>query len=263
MVLCVTGIYIWNLGSELMSEGMLLWGSAAVMLDVCLLWCLCVAGLVVKDSWSELAKRQRRTVTVAVAGLSVAAILSQAIPVLPQDRFMEVLPKEILDIAQSFVRVNNAGVVLAIIALVAAVCLITAEPAEDDPSKLARRIRSFRLTFYSAGTLLGLGVYAVFRLFQWGTELDKTLAPLASSLPMAAGFVFSTLLAVVFLPSALLLAKQRTALMTIAAEQQANFNEKDWSTRHALGSSPLVTLGSYVAVLSPAVTGLLTKMLNV
>ena len=269
LVFAIVGTYVAVLWRHPVSpglnieDGVLLWSSASIGLDISIVWCLCIAFLVIRDLWAGLTREQRLALLAANGSVAGAAVLSQMIAVLPEARFVETLPRSIRGITQPFVRINNAGVVLAVVMLVTAACLLSVEPSEDHHhARLADRMRWFRVTFYSAATLLGLGVYAVFRLFQWGDRFAEHTEAQPSSLATASGMVFTMLLAVVFLPPALLLNQRVRSLMKVAAAQEEEFQKDVWVARHDLGEQPLQTLGNYVALLAPAATGLLTQMLD-
>jgi hypothetical protein len=51
-------------------------------------------------------------------------------------------------------------------------------------------------------------------------------------------------------------------LVSEAAKADPKFDRENWAMAHQIEASPLTALGSYVAVLLPMITGVLTKVLE-
>jgi hypothetical protein len=255
---------------------LVLWGSSSLVLSLVMLWCMGVSITVVLRYHGQLSRREWWGVlaigcAVIVGMLLLLKFAPGFVGSKASDAILGPLFEHNENVGVVVTVANACGIPLSIAVLLGSV-LVSRRVSECSATDLGERIRAFRILLYSAGAFLAALIYEVFRLYQWGAsigpggeilELAGERAGLASSLTLASGLIFSGFMALVFLPTAIQLDhREATLVSAAAAEAEEKFDRGKWGVIHRIQESPLTALGSYVAVLLPLITGVLTKVLE-
>jgi hypothetical protein len=254
---------------------LVLWGSSSLVLSLVMLWCMGVSIMVVLQYRRLLSGVEWRRL-LAIAGAVVVGMLLLLkfnpgwVTSAAGDAILGPLFTHTPEVNTVVTAANACGVPLSLAVLVG--CLLVSRGVSScTATDLGERIRAFRTLLYSAGAFLAALIYEVFRLYQWGASLGpggEFLEPggeregLASSLTLASGLIFSGFMALMFLPTAIQLDHREDVLVSLEAKDQQEFDRAKWAIIHRIEESPLTALGSYVAVLLPLITGVLTKVLE-
>lgn len=254
---------------------LVLWGSSSLVLSLVMLWSLGISLLVMRRYRGLLGRREWGAVLtiggIVIVGMVLLLIFNPGfVGSKASDAILGPLFNAKPRVQLVVNTANGVGIPLSLFLLVACV-LVSRRVSSCSATELGERIRWFRTLLYSAGAFLAALIYQVFRLYQWGASLSpsgESLEPggeragLASSLTLASGLIFSGFMALVFLPTAIQLDHREDALVSAAASAEAKFDRATWAMVHRIEESPLTALGSYVAVLLPMLTGVLTKVLE-
>jgi len=253
-----------------LEQGTVLWGSTSLVLDLSMLWSIIIGSWIIAGRLRRLRTRRRRWLAFM---LSTDVLLCVALSVWRVGGSgsgvrLHKVPEKI-PLVDLILRITNVTAASAIVALLFATYFISQGASRCSPAELSRRLRLFRHVLYSAAVLLGVGVYQIFRLYQWGAllhglEAEKAwLLEFAYSIAMGGGIAFSWLLVLMFLPSALLLSDALESVASDAARRtDGSLDREKWLIQHRLETAPLRAVGSYVAVLLPALTGFVTNLAN-
>lgn len=254
---------------------LVLWGSSSLVLSIVMLWCLGISLLLIRRYRGLL----RRTEWRALGAIGGIVITAMGVVLLfnpgfvtgeASDAILRPLFKAKREVGWVVTAANAVGIPLSLLLLLASV-LVSRDVSSCRADQLGERIRWYRTLLYSAGAFLAALIYEVFRLYQWGASLGAggdslenaaERVGLASSLTLAHGLIFSGFMALVFLPTAIQLDHREDALVSAAANAEPTFDRTKWAMVHRIEGSPLTALGSYVAVLLPMLTGILTKVLE-
>jgi hypothetical protein len=254
---------------------LVLWGSSSLVLSVVMLWCFGISVLVLRRHGRLFDRRDRRVwvfMGLVVTAVMLWMLLSVAgfVAGTPSDAILRPFFERRPDVYKVVTGANLVGIPLSLLLLMSCVA-ISRGVSSSGATELGERIRWFRMLLYSAGAFLAALIYEVFRLYQWAASLgadggspkpDDDHTGLASSLTLAHGLIFSGFMALVFLPTAIQLDRREDHLVSEAASADPKFDRARWALLHRIEESPLTALGSYVAVLLPLITGLLTKVLE-
>jgi hypothetical protein len=253
---------------------LVLWGSASLVLSVVILWCMGISAIVIRRYHRQLDRREWRivllvalavtTVMLLILWYSAGFVVSEASDVLLKPLFKAKHPVKLVVTSS-----NGLGIPM-VIGLLLATVLVSRRVGSSTAAELGERIRWFRTLLYSAGAFLATLIYEVFRLYQWGADLaacgqamvGAELTGLGSSLTLAHGLIFSSFMALIFLPTAIQLDHREDTLVSSAAAADAKFDREHWAMVNRIEGSPLTALGSYVAVLLPTLTAVFTKALE-
>lgn len=273
------GVYYWLLAApepightmqEVVHEQhKVLWGSSSLVLNLAMLWCLGVC-VFASDRYADVLPPAawRMVWGLVVAAVVIAAGLATRAGFVGGNASGAILG-DLFEAASGvgwIVGANNVVGTPIVLLMILASVILSRHVRSCTPSQLGERVRWFRALLYSAGALLATAIYQFFRLYDWGATVqapDGTHAGLASSLALASGILLSCFLAVVFLPSAILLHHRMDDLVGEAAQGVAEFDRGQWTAEHRVGGSPLTAMGSYVALILPMLSGFLTRVLEV
>lgn len=254
---------------------LVLWGSSSLVLSIVMLWCLGISFLLIRRYRGLLGRTEWRAMAtiggIVIIGMGVVLLSTTGfVASEASDAILRPLFKTKRAVGWVVKAANAAGIPLSLLLLLASV-LVSRDVSSCCADQLGDRIRWYRTLLYSAGAFLAALIYEVFRLYQWGASLAPAgesletaaeRAGLASSLTLAHGLIFSGFMALVFLPTAIQLDHREDALVSTAANAEPTFDRTKWAMAHRIEGSPLTALGSYVAVLLPMLTGILTKVLE-
>lgn len=282
-------------------RGMVLWGGTAIALTCALLWNIYLAAWetighrLIREEWRQRAGWGLLLAFFAFAGYVMFADAASFYDV--GGRASNVLLAEI-DSARSgskppsmAIAVNNCLAVLAIISIVGALAVLARASSLETLQSVADAIRRYEWLLYSASMLLVIGLCEIYALYVWGGGIASVTpvpagndavamltrlatekkAPgsamaLANNAAIGAGFIFSTLLALLFVPVA---AAHSDALREKFNEEEnapgaASF---DYTARiRQLGLGSANTFGSLAhvtAIFAPLAVGLATKLLEI
>lgn len=169
------------------------------------------------------------------------------------------------------VTVVDAATAVAILLILLSLGYLIEDVEADDIGRLSRRIYLFKLSIYSAGISLGAGVFELYALYSWAATytphaLQGASIAFSTSMTTATGLLFTALMIIMYLPvayslnRALVIRYQAKLNRTRVQSGQGMVN---WAKDQGVSSIPLSVFGSYVAILVPFVTGILTKALQI
>lgn len=162
---------------------------------------------------------------------------------------------------------NNTTTAVAIVGILFSLCTLAANYNMRDAIRGADSVQLFNLSLYSAAAFLAAGIFEIFSIFSWGWNAQNcTRAPVCDLNPgdvaTCAGILFSTLLVIMYLPTAIVMDWRMKTLYRAAPNDQKEKGFSDWATSAGLPTSPIKAVSSYGAVLLPFTTGLLAKILQ-
>lgn len=121
----------------------------------------------------------------------------------------------------------------------------------DTTSDLARTIRLWTLSLYSASLLLAVGLIEIWALFRLGASVSiedsiKPFTAVADGFALAAGLVFSLFLAAMYMPVAVLHLHWLGRHIAVARQDDPKIKIDEWLAQHGLKASP-VSVGTALA----------------
>jgi hypothetical protein len=275
-------------GTKLVAK--LLWGASGLALVNVLVWSLGLTWRILREyvpSWPITA---RRVLRYSLVGVLTTAALSAWVLDFGGNAGVSVITRIESDTGLKITRLlwmTNFLLFLTVALTTATCCALCAPWGVSSARDIAGRIRAFRLSQYLSATLLVVGLIEVAMLYNWGAVCADAAAnsskagwlenigtalgwkqpaspeaTLARSIPLVAGIVFSTLLAVLYLPVAVVLQRRLHDFMRFEEEQVRAFKASEWLDRLGLDGQPMSVLGGFFALLTPALTGLLTHFLK-
>jgi hypothetical protein len=227
-------------------QGKILWGSASLLLNLSMLWSIIIGVEIVVLGMKRIRRKRGRWIALI---LGAGVLLGLAVTVWEvSGSGGKVLLEQVtvrVPAVHHILRINNVAAAVAIVTLLFAAYFIGHRAQACTANELSSRLRSFRLTLYSAAVLLGAGVYQIFRLYQWGAlmhDLETKRAWIldyAHGLAIGGGIAFSSLLILIFLPPAILLNHSLDKLTSAAAQKRREFDREKWLIQQGLEVSPL------------------------
>jgi hypothetical protein len=261
---------IGSLAAMAREQGKVLWGSSSLVLNLAMMWCAIVSSVAIRQFSGSFRRRERFVIFFSFGLLFtfLAYLIFRRGEYAGRaaNALLEKITASGLRNVFFIVSFNNAAGILVAILLVLALVFVARGVEESSARSLAGRVQWFNLLLYSGGAVLAAAVYATYWLFQWAASLEET--PLlrksqevfASSVAVGGGLLFSSLLMLIVMPAAIRLNRQLQVLMSKSAETTTDFDPKKWLLKEGIESTPLRSIASYVAIVLPAATGLLTKL---
>jgi len=256
----LVGMRTGSLAEVAQERGKFLWGSSSFILNLAMMWCTAISAMAIGQLSDSFKRRQRLWIfsTFGLVSIALASLATRG--GLAGNAGQELLAKIANRGVTIFVDLNNVVAPFVVVLLVLAIVFVTRGTGEASVRSLSGRIYWFNLLLYSGGAVLAAAVYEVYWLFQWGASLtgDESLQAFASSVAVGGGIVFSSLLLLIVGPPAILLTRRLEIIISESAEDISD--PQKWLLKQGIGSTPLRSLGAYIAVLLPAATGLSTKL---
>jgi hypothetical protein len=161
---------------------------------------------------------------------------------------------------------NGFGI-FTIFALTVALYYLTEKSREDVTEEIVARVRYFTILVYSGGALLGLGVFEVYALYDWAAvsvaDIYQAKArDYAVTTTLDFGFLYSSLMVIVYLPVAQVQESRLKKKFVAAAAGDKTLTMKTWLSAQGLSFAPFSFGGSFAAIAVPVLTGVLTKFLQ-
>lgn len=159
---------------------------------------------------------------------------------------------------------------VAILLILGMLGYLVADRSPDDMANLASRINTYKISIYSAGLSLGAGVFEIYALYSWSAmyagdgEISSALV-FSSTMTVATGLLFTTLMIVMYLPVAFTLNRQLWTYYRSKGGTQKGKTKamQEWAATYGVSTTPLSVFGSYVAILVPFATGILARILQI
>ncbi len=248
-------------------QGKILWGSSALALDLAMFWCIAISAAAIYQHSSSFKRGHNRVILLSGGFLFILLTpFVNDISGRAGNTLLINIKKSGVLYVDRIINFNNVVAALVVILFVVAVVFVTRGVEESRTELLSERIRWFNLLLYSGGVILAVTVYEVYSLFNWAASLElselrrEELHSFASSMAIGGGIVFSSLLMLIMVPSAIKLNIRLGVLMSEAVDPEMEFDPQKWLIRQRIETSPLRSLASYVALLLPIATGFLTKV---
>jgi len=245
----------------------LLYGTAYFALSVALLWNMVIAGLIM---WKQLCGYSPKTIKWIGATMLFFNILAWAFLLVfdaggvAADELLEILANAGAPVLKMTMAANLLAATTTIF-IIASVATLQLPRKNDQLQGVGERIQAYTLSIYSTGGLLGLGIFEIFSLYSWAANTaapqeDASILALAKTLPLCAGIVFSLLMVLIYLPVALRQHSWLKIQFAKAKKVPPDISLDKWLHQQGLPASPLNIFGSYVAMLLPFGTGMITKI---
>lgn len=265
----ITGNLAAQQNALLWERGKLLFGTASFALCIALLWNTVVSYLIIRKQLHDQPKTSNVMGAVMFFFNSLAWLF-----LLREDlgfggaaanKMLQILAERgapVLDITR-LANLLAATTITLIIGSVATLLL----SRKGELKEAGQRIQAYTLSIYSTGILLGLGIFEIFSLFPWAAstfsfDKDNSVLALARAFPICAGIVFSLLMVLIYLPAALVQHNWLKVQFAKAKKVPPDITLDKWLNQQGLPASPLNIFGSYVAMLLPFGTGMITKLLG-
>lgn len=254
-----------------------LWGVTAACLDIALIWNIVISIIISRHNFESFRNARKYAVYIAIASLPPYLLITFNWAFGgAASHFMQ---RQIAAHANSWVvpltTINNfiSGVVITLLVFTCCSLLYWPESMKKNRANgnnvirmVAKRIEFGRLSLYSAGALLVIGIFEMHYLFSWPSsfiaEPEKTtVRSIANSLSLAAGLLFSFLLVNLYLPVAIIHRHWISELAYQAGGQREDFDKAKWLQRHGVEMTTLDILKGGIAIIAPSIAGLLVKIL--
>lgn len=260
---------IGDLAEVRREQGKILWGSSAFALDLAMFWCIAASSVAIYQHSSSF-KRSHNFVILLSFGLLFLFLTPFVNDISGRagNTLLINIENSRVPHVRDIVNFNNILAVLVVILFVLALVFITRGVEESRAELVSEKIHWFNLLLYSGAVILAITVYEVYSLFNWAASLEvdihrrEELQSFASSIAIAGGIVFSSLLMLIVVPPAIKLNLRLGVLMSEAVDPEVEFDPQKWLIRQRIETTPLRSLTSYVALLLPIATGFLTKVLG-
>lgn len=255
--------------STIWQRDKLLFGASSFALSIALLWNIVVAGSIMRKHL-----RGHPSMTSNIIGAAMLSFYGLAWFFLrgygaggaAADELLQTLAKTGAPVLE-MTRIANLLAATAIVFIVGSVATLQLPRKDRALNGEGERIQAYTLSIYSTGVLLGFGIFEIFSLYSWAantstTPKDASILALAKTLPLCAGIVFSLLMVLIYLPVALRQHSWLKIQFAKATKIPPDISLDNWLNQQGLPGSPLNIFGSYMAMLLPFGTGMVTKLLG-
>ncbi len=161
----------------------------------------------------------------------------------------------------------NKGLIHYAIVLMLWVCVGLCGCVPTSVAKLSVNLRLFQFALASSSLMLTTGVLHTACLHDWGAEHNswwfnrETNMRYAKAITTASGILFSGILIVVFVPTAIALGRTYEKCASIAARELGDkFDVERWSAEHRLPGDPLSMLRTYLVLAAPLVVTMIKRL---
>jgi hypothetical protein len=261
--------------SLLIVRGRLLYGMSAILLTAALIWNLLLAVSVTRRYGFP-----RFSISAAASVIVLAVIgivLEFLVSYLGRVDLAGATAGAIIDCIATHDGTNRVSVITMVLnicafvdvvaVMVAATSLSSRAIGADEP-QLADMTRSFTYLAYSGAALLAIGILEVFILYSWSAafpcETDPgALRSFGDAVAMDFGFLYSLLMAIIYLPPAVVLNEELFHHYGKQARATGALTLGEWLNALGLRRLPLSVFGSYAPIVIPLATGILAKSLDV
>jgi len=243
----------------------ILWGASFAALGVISGWCLSLAGKMLTTYLP------RRTLIVMASLIFVSAIAlgigtnyggAGAQSLLQK---VEQLTRVPLSALTGWMNVAAATTIMVLI--VCCVALGIRPKRELEAKELRQRIFDLRVLLFSSAAFLVSGVTEIFFLFDWPRHVKSIatdpLANLAPTISATAGALYTFLLIVIYVPTALIHEQWRFNLQNNLAQKDESLDIDAWRKRSGLETSVLNSFSTVAAILSPLLAAIGVPLLPV
>lgn len=162
---------------------------------------------------------------------------------------------------------NVAAATTIMVLIVCCVALGIRPKRELEAKELRQRIFDLRVLLFSSAAFLVSGVTEIFFLFDWPRHVKSIatdpLANLAPTISATAGALYTFLLIVIYVPTALIHEQWRFNLQNNLAQKDESLDIDAWRKRSGLETSVLNSFSTVAAILSPLLAAIGVPLLPV